>query len=198
MKEICTLLVKLHIIFSRMQRVNQHARPSIIQVGCATCCYQVCLLDHANVGTADLGYSSGPCQRNVGSSSSKGLWQPRSSATKGRALRNPRLLSGYQRRTAAEGPTLATAQGPKTGHSPISYVQDSNRQGGAGWWYLLLPADSRTRSKHEHKYRHFNSTCEQYRHSFFVQTVPEWNLLPEACIKADTTEAFKASLRPTP
>ena len=31
MKEICTLLVKLHIIFSRMQRVNQHARPSIIQ-----------------------------------------------------------------------------------------------------------------------------------------------------------------------
>ena len=25
MKEICTLLVKLHVIFSRMQRVNQHA-----------------------------------------------------------------------------------------------------------------------------------------------------------------------------
>ena len=33
---------------------------------------------------------------------------------------------------------------------------------------ILLPADSRARSKHEHKYRHFNSTCEQYRHSFFV------------------------------
>ena len=30
MKEICTLLVKLHIIFSRMQRINQHARSSII------------------------------------------------------------------------------------------------------------------------------------------------------------------------
>ena len=58
MKEICTLLVKLHIIFSRMQR------PSIIQVGCPTCCYQVCALDHANVGTADLDYSSGPCHRN--------------------------------------------------------------------------------------------------------------------------------------
>ena len=53
MKEIYILLVKLHIIFSRMQRVNQHARPSIIQVGCPTCCYQVCALDHANVGTAD-------------------------------------------------------------------------------------------------------------------------------------------------
>ena len=54
MKEICTLLVKLHIIFSRMQRVNQHARPSIIQVGCPTCCYQVRPLDHANGGAADL------------------------------------------------------------------------------------------------------------------------------------------------
>ena len=65
MKEICTLLVKLHIIFSRMQRVKQHARPSIIQVGCPTCSYQVCALDHANVGTADLGYSSGPSHRNA-------------------------------------------------------------------------------------------------------------------------------------
>ena len=46
MKEICTLLVKLYIICSRMQRVNLHARPSIIQVGCPTCCYQVCALDH--------------------------------------------------------------------------------------------------------------------------------------------------------
>ena len=54
MKEICTLLVKLHIIFSRMQRVNQHARPFIIQVGRPTYCYQVCALDHANMGTADL------------------------------------------------------------------------------------------------------------------------------------------------
>ena len=46
MKEICTLLVKLYIICSRMQRVDLHARPSIIQVGCPTCCYQVCALDH--------------------------------------------------------------------------------------------------------------------------------------------------------
>ena len=39
-------------------------RPSITQVGCPTCCYQVCALDHANVGTAELDYSSGPCHRN--------------------------------------------------------------------------------------------------------------------------------------
>ena len=76
------------------------------------------------------------CAGHLGSSSSKGPWQPRSSATKGRALRNPRLLSGHQCHTTAEGPSLATAQGPKTGHSPISHVQNSNGQGGrAGWWY---------------------------------------------------------------
>ena len=34
-------------------------------MGCHTCCYQVCAPDHANVGTADLDYSSGPCHRNV-------------------------------------------------------------------------------------------------------------------------------------
>ena len=65
MKEICTLLVKLHIIFSRMQRVNQHARPSIIQVESRTCCYQLCALDHTKGGAPDLDYQSGPCHRNV-------------------------------------------------------------------------------------------------------------------------------------
>ena len=64
MKEICTLLVKLYIICSRMQRVNLHARPSIIQVGCPTCCYQVCALDHAKLVTADLDYHSEPCRHN--------------------------------------------------------------------------------------------------------------------------------------
>ena len=60
-----TLLVKLYVICSRMQRVNLHARPSIIQVGCPTCCYQVWALDHANGGVADLNYPSQPCHRNV-------------------------------------------------------------------------------------------------------------------------------------
>ena len=49
MKEICTLLVKLQVI---------------IQVGCPTCCYQVCALDHANGGAADLDYGSEHCRRN--------------------------------------------------------------------------------------------------------------------------------------
>ena len=65
MKKIYTLSVKLHIIFSRMQRVNQHVRSSIIQVECPTCCYQVCALDHAKGGAADLDNHSETCHRNV-------------------------------------------------------------------------------------------------------------------------------------
>ena len=57
-------LVMLHIICFRMQRVNLHARPSIIQVGCPTCCCQVCALNHVKVGDADLDYPSEPCHRN--------------------------------------------------------------------------------------------------------------------------------------
>ena len=64
--------------------------------------------------------------------------------------------------------------------------------------YILLPADKHTRSKHEHKYKHFTTTCEQYQHHFFVHTVPGWNFPPEAYIKADTTRVFKASLCPNP
>ena len=60
MNEIWTLLVKLHIICSNMQRVNLHARSYIIQVGCPTCC----ALDHAKGGAADLDYRLEPCHRN--------------------------------------------------------------------------------------------------------------------------------------
>ena len=38
--------------------------PSIIQVGCPTCCYQVCALNHAKVGDTDRDYPSEPCHRN--------------------------------------------------------------------------------------------------------------------------------------
>ena len=47
-----------------MQRVNLHARPSIMQVGCPTCCYHVCALDHVKRGTADLDHPSELCYRN--------------------------------------------------------------------------------------------------------------------------------------
>ena len=62
----------------------------------------------------------------------------------------------------------------------------------------LLKADTRTRSHNSAKFRHFATHCEQYKHSFFVTTIPQWNTLPEASVSADTVTAFKASLCPNP
>ena len=59
-------------------RVNLHTTPFIIQVGCLTCCYQVCALDHAKGGgggTANLAHPSKACQRNVKCSNSYLLLQ---------------------------------------------------------------------------------------------------------------------------
>jgi len=64
---------------------------------------------------------------------------------------------------------------------------------------VLLPADPRTRYHHSFKFKHILShITAQYKHSFFVRTVPEWNSLPEACVNADTITAFQAQLRHTP
>ena len=48
----------------------------------------------------------------------------------------------------------------------------------------LLPADSRTRHKHKHKYRHLPATCTSVW-TLFLNSIPDWNSLPEACITAD-------------
>jgi len=40
------------------------------------------------------------------------------------------------------------------------------------------------------------ATCDQYKHSFFVKTIVEWNRLPEAVACADSVEGFKAALKP--
>jgi len=63
---------------------------------------------------------------------------------------------------------------------------------------ILLPADPRTRHHHSFKFKHIQSHTIQYRHSFFVRTVPEWNSLSEACVNADTITAFQTQLHYAP
>ena len=63
---------------------------------------------------------------------------------------------------------------------------------------ILLPADPRTRHYHSFKFKHIQSHTTQYKHSFFVRTVPEWNSLPEACVNADTITAFQTQLHRAP
>ena len=63
---------------------------------------------------------------------------------------------------------------------------------------ILLPADPRTRHYHSFKFKHIQSHTTQYKHSFFVRTVPEWNSLPEACVNAETITAFQTQLHHAP
>ena len=63
---------------------------------------------------------------------------------------------------------------------------------------ILLPTDPTTRHHHSFKFKHILSYTAQYKHSFFVRTVPEWNSLPEACVNADTVTAFQTQLRHSP
>ena len=63
---------------------------------------------------------------------------------------------------------------------------------------VVLPADPRTRSHHSLKFKHTQSHTAQYKHSFFVRTVPEWNSLSEACVNADTVTAFQTQLHQQP
>ena len=62
----------------------------------------------------------------------------------------------------------------------------------------LSEADPRTRKKNSKKYKHLTGKTPQYKNSFFVNTIPEWNKLHESCITADTVTAFKARLSCTP
>jgi len=60
---------------------------------------------------------------------------------------------------------------------------------------ILIPADKRTRSEHEYKYRVPIQETNEYKHSFFPKTIPQWNCLPKALTRSDTVDAFKHGLK---
>ncbi len=58
----------------------------------------------------------------------------------------------------------------------------------------LVPADKRTRSSHQYKYKHISSNTEEYRHSFYPRTLKDWNHLDEALAEAKDVISFKEGL----
>ena len=57
----------------------------------------------------------------------------------------------------------------------------------------LIPADSRTRASHRHKFRH-KASPSKLKFSFVNRTVPEWNSLPACVAEAGSLDIFKAQL----
>ena len=45
---------------------------------------------------------------------------------------------------------------------------------------VLTPSDSRTRANHQYKYKIVPAQSQQYKNSFFIRTIPQWNSLSAA------------------
>ena len=55
-------------------------------------------------------------------------------------------------------------------------------------------ADTRTRASHQFKLKQQRSKTDEYRHSFAIATVNEWNNLPACMAEAGTLDNFKCQL----
>ncbi len=60
---------------------------------------------------------------------------------------------------------------------------------------ILIPIDTRTRSKHGHTFHIMSNNTNQYKYSFFSRTLSQWNCLPKALVDGETVNAFKHSLK---
>ena len=58
----------------------------------------------------------------------------------------------------------------------------------------LVQGNSRTRAAHKHKYRHYSSSSDCFKYSFFPRTIPLWNRLPAAAAEAPSLASFKREL----
>ncbi len=55
---------------------------------------------------------------------------------------------------------------------------------------VLISTDTITRSKHKHKFNIMTKNTNQYKCSFFPQTISQWNYLPKALGDSETVDAF--------
>ncbi len=60
---------------------------------------------------------------------------------------------------------------------------------------ILIPPDTRTRSKHGHKLHIMTNNTNEYKYPFFPQTISQWNYLPKALADSETVDAFKHNLK---
>jgi len=58
----------------------------------------------------------------------------------------------------------------------------------------LIPADSRTRSNHQYKFKCILASTTAYRNSFYPRTIPQWNDLDKKSAEATTIDCFKSRL----
>ncbi len=55
---------------------------------------------------------------------------------------------------------------------------------------LLIPADSRTRVKHQHKFKHIAVQTPVLENSFFAKTIPDWDESNAELVEAPSVDTF--------
>ncbi len=60
---------------------------------------------------------------------------------------------------------------------------------------ILIPADTRTRSKHGHKLTIMTNNTNQYKYSFFPRTISQWSCLLKSLVDSETVDAFQYVLK---
>ena len=60
---------------------------------------------------------------------------------------------------------------------------------------LEIP-DTRTRKNHAYKLKHPRCSTTEFRHSFAIRTVPEWNRLPASIAEGGSVQECKSQLAP--
>ncbi len=58
----------------------------------------------------------------------------------------------------------------------------------------LVPADDRTRSNHQYKFRAISASSSAYKNSFFPRTIPAWNNLSSTEVNCPSVDSFKHHL----
>ncbi len=59
---------------------------------------------------------------------------------------------------------------------------------------ILIPADTRTRSKHGHNF-YVMTKNTKYKYPFYSETISQWNCLQKALVDSETVDAFKHGLK---
>ncbi len=56
---------------------------------------------------------------------------------------------------------------------------------------ILISAHTRTKSKHGHNFFIMTKITNEYKYSFFPQTISQWNSLPKSYVDSESLDAFK-------
>lgn len=76
----------------------------------------------------------------------------------------------------------------------INFYKISNNKMEIPYTDILIPNQSKTRTSHSKTFRQLPCKKDSFKYSFFCNTIPDWNKLPETIANSDSIKSFKEKL----